>query len=68
MPVSKGDTVRIQEHSGEFLATVLNTDKHEGPNGDQLYRIKVTEIIAQPNYDLEEGETINVYPAEAKPA
>lgn len=67
MPASKGDKVRVAENGGEYLARITSTDRHEDPNGNKLYGVKVLEIIQQPSYDLNEGETCNVYPAEVTP-
>lgn len=67
MSLSEGDTVRVREHGGEYVAEILDTERHTDPEGNQLYGVKVMEMISQPSYELAEGETCNVYPDEVTP-
>ena len=62
--VSNGDRVRVNENGGTYIAEVLSTDDFEDPDGNQLFGIKVMDMIREPSYSLSEGETCNVYPSE----
>jgi hypothetical protein len=64
---SEGETIRVKENGGEYLAKLLNKTDYTDPDGNQLYRVKVTEIIEQTNHKLNEGETCNTYPRYLRP-
>lgn len=63
-----GDTVTVNEHNGEYLARILSTDEFEDQDGNQLFGVKVVELMDPPEYSLEEGETCNVYPSDCSPS
>jgi hypothetical protein len=61
--VSENDIVKVMENGGVYKGEVISTDLTD-PDEEQLFSVIVTKMITPPVYDLEEGESTNVYPDE----
>lgn len=61
-----GEYVLVKEHGGRYVAKILSVGEFEDQDGVPLLGVQVLVMDEEPSYSLEEGETCNIYKAEAE--